>query len=224
MLITADSTTSFRFLDLPLELRRMVYAFVLEEEMPLTAVVPETVAQPALLKVCRVVRTEACPVFYAVNRVAMSLEMRLVAGAPGEGMKQIVAVKEETERWLDAIGQRNVAAVRVVVVELAVKMRRIAIEVHMGRMKGVQHLRFYRTCAHHEVGKAGCARWLGSRSFEEVLALPGAETLMERREVLEQVVRECWTDAEEGQRDANGLGELAMWIGQSLFKLRKVIG
>lgn len=150
--------------------------------------------------------------------------MRLVAGAPGDGVKQVVAVKEETERWLDAIGQRNVAAIRVVVVELAVKMRRIAIEVHMGRVKGMEHLRFYRTCAHHEVGKAGCARWAGSRSFKEVLALPGAEAVMESREVLEQVVHECWTDAEPGQRDAKGLEELAMWIGQSLFKLRKVIG
>lgn len=66
MLITADSATSFRFLDLPLELRRMIYAFVLEEAMPLTVVVPETVAQSALLSVCRAVRAEACPVFYAV--------------------------------------------------------------------------------------------------------------------------------------------------------------
>lgn len=207
----------------------------------MTAVVPALVAQPALLRVSREVRGESLAVFYSQNRVVVTVEAVVVGGqeaATGAGVGAAgstaatnktllvdVRVAPATEKWLLAIGDDNVRSIRHVAVELLVKSRGVVLNLDLnGAVRTNKHMRFDRTCQHHEAGKVGCGRWMRCRSFEEVLEMDGAETALSGLVTLEHIVECCWTGLEIQDRNAGRLVDLGVQVGQVLFALRKVLG
>ncbi|KAI5198704.1 hypothetical protein AUEXF2481DRAFT_28039 [Aureobasidium subglaciale EXF-2481] len=69
MLEQADHSARFNFLDLPAELRSMVYHLVCRAS--LTILHPRR--QPAITKACRLTRTEALPIYYGHNQFAVEV-------------------------------------------------------------------------------------------------------------------------------------------------------
>ncbi|KAG9678025.1 hypothetical protein KCU99_g2360, partial [Aureobasidium melanogenum] len=67
MLETADRNACFNFLDLPAEIRQMVYDLTCRASLPIFH--PQR--QPAMTKACRLTRAEALPIYYRHNRFAM---------------------------------------------------------------------------------------------------------------------------------------------------------
>lgn len=89
---------------LPAELRNRIYELVLMFRHPLGAhrdlmgdweaeMTPCNVAQPALARTCRAIRSESLPIFYAQNTFVVTLEL------PEE--------ERAVRLWLEAIGGRN---------------------------------------------------------------------------------------------------------------------
>lgn len=84
----------FPLLELPAELRNMVYEFVLTSPSAL-----QRPAQPALTMACRQVRDEALPLFYSSNVFSFDLRYQYPTSP--------MAFRAQGLQWLDSITQKN---------------------------------------------------------------------------------------------------------------------
>lgn len=110
-IISSDEGTvskrSVHFLDLPQEVRDMIYAY-----FPYLASIhvnqdPEKVLQPSISKVCHRIRKESLDVFYGRNKFFLDLRGWKHASYPRKWTPQMVL-----ERWINAIGDENAARIR----------------------------------------------------------------------------------------------------------------
>ena len=103
----ATTKSKIHFLDLPQEIRDMIYAY-----FPYLASIhinqdPAKVLQPNISRVCRRIRKESLDVFYARNNFFLDLRGWKHASYPRRWTPQMVL-----ERWIRAVGNDNVARIR----------------------------------------------------------------------------------------------------------------
>jgi hypothetical protein len=102
----ADRKRTFQLMDLPNELRIMVYKHALFSEKP---IVVKDATEPALLLVSRQVHQEASPIFFQINKFELRVESHDNKFQDRMGLTRL-AGKEL--RWLRKIGSANVAKIR----------------------------------------------------------------------------------------------------------------
>lgn len=140
---------AFRLMDLPTELRNMVYKLVVCEPTPVCTIDEGLCSQPALTQVCKQLREEALPIFYGKNRFAMGCLVR--------GDRRAVLCEESrcflraVEKWLGLIHSWRI--------EVEIVLKLIYVDVDTGPRKSEEHLVMGRTCAYHMPGSTQCGRW-----------------------------------------------------------------
>jgi hypothetical protein len=103
-------STSFRFLDLPPELRNQIYSFVLRDsQVILSPGTKKTTGYPVITKVSRQIRNEALELFYAKT----TFELSFVVCTP--------AVSKPAQNWALSIGEDRLKQIRAVSIRLRVK-------------------------------------------------------------------------------------------------------
>lgn len=113
LLKAADAAWTFRFLDLPAELRNRIYHYSVVNERGLVRPI-----QPPITRVCRQLRQEALGIFYARNCFVFTITgaLRYPDGTP------FYAEEEDTHdqrdvSWMSSIGANNVAMIRSVILD-----------------------------------------------------------------------------------------------------------
>ncbi|KAI4849239.1 hypothetical protein E4T44_03469 [Aureobasidium sp. EXF-8845] len=102
----ADEHRTFQLMDLPDELRVMIYEHALLSE---GCFVVNDSKKPALLSVSRQVRQEASPLFFQINKFELRVKYHDNKFSDGLGPTRLAG---RELRWLKGIGSENVARIR----------------------------------------------------------------------------------------------------------------
>lgn len=97
---------AFAFLDLPEELRLMVYSLVvIDDEFFIWPDSPTGAEQPDISMVCRQLRKEVLPVFYGGNTFAIDIGPQKTYATPNKKAKQKLSPIGALEKWAKVIGK-----------------------------------------------------------------------------------------------------------------------
>ena len=110
-----DKKATFRFMDLPPELRHVVYDYVLVASLPLSR--PD---QPPITRTCRTIREESIPLFYRLNRFVITVNSIITPPYSGKGSRTATynwrTLDKKDEAWVKS--QSKEALVNVKALEL----------------------------------------------------------------------------------------------------------